>query len=53
MSTPRKPRSSAHTENTKSVVFTGRKFSWVWLPLVKPWPKKPPAPMAMRLWLIW
>ena len=38
---PTKPSSSASTENTKSVVWTGRKSPCAWVPFVRPLPEHP------------
>ena len=36
--------------NTKSVSWTGRRSPWVWVPLVRPLPTKPPDPTAICDW---
>ncbi len=50
---PRKPNSSAITENIKSVVLSGKKSNCPWLPLSQPFPNIPPDPMAIFDWIIW
>ena len=47
---PTNPSSSASTENTKSVVWTGRKSPCAWVPLVSPRPNHPPEPTAIWDW---
>ena len=47
---PRNPHSSAMTARMKSVCWTGRKRSWLWVPLRKPFPENPPEPTAILLW---
>ena len=49
--TPTNPCSSAKAEKMKSVCGTGRKRSWVWVPLVTPFPNIPPAPTAIWDWI--
>jgi hypothetical protein len=45
--TPKKPVSSAKTEKIKSVCFSGRKLSRLWVPARRPFPQNPPDPMAI------
>ena len=47
ITTPTNPNSSARIEKIKSVVLSGRKSSWPWLPFSQPFPNKPPEPMAI------
>ena len=50
---PTKPSSSDSRAHTKSVVWTGRKSSWFWVPLVRPLPSSPPEPTAIWPWMSW
>ena len=36
----------------KSVCFSGRKFSRLWVPCRKPLPDNPPEPMAILAWVM-
>lgn len=44
---PIRPSSSAVEEKIKSVFFSGKKASCVWVPFPKPFPKTPPEPAAI------
>ena len=37
----------------KSVCFSGRKLSRLWVPAIKPFPQKPPEPTAILDWMVW
>ena len=50
---PTKPNSSASVVKMKSVCFSGRKFSRLWVPCMKPRPARPPEPMAIFAWVMW
>ena len=45
--TPKNPVSSAKTEKIKSVCFSGRKLSRLWVPANNPLPQNPPDPIAI------
>ena len=53
MTTPKNPVSSAKTEKIKSVCFSGKKLSRLWVPASKPFPQNPPEPMAILDWIEW
>ena len=48
-----KPNSSPMTDKMKSDSCTGKNFKWVWVPCPQPFPKRPPEPIAVLLWIIW
>ena len=48
-----KPSSSPITLTIKSDSCTGKNFNWVWVPWPRPFPKSPPEPSAVLLWIIW
>ena len=37
----------------KSVVRSGMNSRWVWVPFMKPFPVRPPEPMAIMPWMMW
>ena len=50
---PTKPNSSASEAKMKSVCFSGRKLSWLWVPSPKPLPRRPPEPSAIFDCTMW
>jgi len=49
---PTKPHSSANTATAKSVCFSGRNRSWLWVPSRNPLPHICPEPMAICDWMM-
>ena len=47
MAVPTKPHSSPTVQNIKSVLCSGTKLNLVWVPCRKPFPSKPPEPIAI------
>ena len=50
---PMNPHSSAMIVNTKSVDCSGMKASWVCVPSMNPFPRRPPEPIAAFDWMTW
>ena len=50
---PKNPNCSAKTVKIKSVCFSGKNSKLLWVPCLKPYPKKPPDPIAILDWIIW
>ena len=49
---PKKPSSSDIAAKIKSVCFSGKKASWVWIPFPNPLPKNLPEPTEIIAWIL-